>query len=79
MKKTYSAPEILFEDFSLSSSIASGCEFINPNPTRGSCGYKTSLGIVFMSDIGDCKYHQPDTNDNLCYHVPNEYANIFTS
>lgn len=79
MKKQYTAPDILFEDFSLSESIAAGCEFINNNPTEGTCGYPTRNGVVFMENVSGCKYHEPDTNDSLCYHVPNEYANIFNS
>lgn len=79
MKKQYTAPDILFEDFSLSESIAAGCEFINKNLAEGSCGYPTRNGVVFMESVSGCKYHEPDTNDSLCYHVPNEYANIFNS
>ena len=79
MKKNYEAPKSLFEDFALSSSIAVGCEFINKNPTQGSCGYQTEFGVVFTTQVSGCKYTAPDTNDSLCYHVPNDYANIFTS
>jgi hypothetical protein len=35
--------------------------------------------VVFTTEAQGCKYTVPDTNDSLCYHVPNEYANIFTS
>ena len=79
MKKQYTAPDILFEDFSLSESIAAGCEFITSNQSEGTCGYPTRNGVVFMESVSGCKYHEPDTNDSLCYHVPNEYANIFNS
>lgn len=79
MKKYYEAPEILFEDFALSSSISAGCEFKTDTKSEGDCGYYTLVGVVFTSDVVGCKYHQPDTNDSLCYHVPNEYANIFNS
>lgn len=79
MKKTYSKPEILFEDFSLSTSIAAGCEYTNGLHAQGDCGYETRDGIVFVIGVSGCKYTQPDTNDSLCYHVPNEYNNIFSS
>lgn len=79
MKRQYTAPDILFEDFSLSESIAAGCEFITDNQTEGSCGYSTRNGVIFMESVSGCKYHEPDNNDSLCYHVPNEYANIFNS
>lgn len=79
MKKHYSAPDILFEDFSLSSSIAANCEFI-ANSAEGTCGYLDSDGTwLFVTGVTGCKFHEPDTNDSLCYHVPNEYANIFNS
>ena len=79
MKKAYSAPEILFEDFALSTSISAGCEFKTTQQAQGTCGYPTRNGNVFMETISGCDYHQPDTNDSLCYHVPNSYANIFMS
>lgn len=79
MKKTYEAPEILFESFSLSTSISAGCEFKNGLLTEGECGYQTRGGVIFVEGVNGCKYTEPDTNDSLCYHVPNEYANIFNS
>lgn len=79
MKKTYSKPEIVFEDFSLSTSITAGCEFKNGLHAQGDCGYETRDGTVFVTDVSGCKYTQPDTNDTLCYHVPNEWHNIFNS
>lgn len=79
MKKTYSKPEIVFEDFSLSTSITAGCEFTNGLHAQDSCGYQTRDGVVFTTEIAGCVYKQPDTNDSLCYHVPNDNANIFNS
>ena len=79
MKKHYEAPEILFEDFALSSSISAGCEFKTDTKSEGDCGYPTRGGVVFTSTVTGCKYHEPDINDSLCYHVPTEYTNIFNS
>ena len=79
MKKYYEAPEILFEDFALSSSISAGCEFKTSTMSEGDCGYKSHGVVVFTSDVSGCKYTEPDNNDSLCSHVPNEYANIFNS
>lgn len=79
MKKEYSKPMAFVEDFSLQTSIAAGCEFKTNNSVQGTCGYPTRNGVVFMSTITGCEYHEPDTNDSLCYHVPNDYANIFNS
>lgn len=50
MKKTYEKPEIAFDDFTLSNTIAASCENRNDMPALGSCGYKNKLGLnVFYS------------------------------
>ncbi len=79
MKKKYSKPTILIESFSLNNSISAGCEFKTDLQTEGACGYPTRNGVVFTTEVEGCKYHEPDTNDSLCYHVPTEYTNIFNS
>lgn len=79
MKKAYEKPAIIFEDFSLSTSIAAGCEFINDLQSQGTCGYPTRNGIIFTTEITGCKYHESDVNDSLCYHVPSDDYNIFNS
>lgn len=79
MKKKYIKPHIIIENFSLSETIAAGCEFQSNNPTQGVCGYPTRNGMVFTTEIMGCEYHQPDNNDALCYHVPTDTTNIFNS
>lgn len=79
MKKTYAKPEILFEGFSMSTNIAGNCEFKTDTQTQGTCGYPTRNGVIFILEVTGCKYHEPDNNDTLCYHVPTEYTNIFNS
>ena len=87
MKKTYEKPMIIFEDFSLSTSIAAGCEGIVGNPTAGSCAVLGSGGIaVFSSSMTEvCDYTpeglgQPEDKwDGLCYHVPTEDYTLFNS
>lgn len=83
MKKPYNKPEILFDDFSLTTSITAGCEFKNGLHTEGSCGYDfgRSVGVVFSDSIEQCKYKaNPDAEFNsLCYHNPGEYNDIFNS
>ena len=80
MKKIYSKPEIMFEDFTLNENIAAGCEFKTSTQTEGDCGYPTDRqGVIFVVDVTGCVYKQPDTNDSLCYHVPVTTANIFNS
>ena len=79
MKKRYEKPQIVFEDFAMTTNIAGDCEFTTTNPTRGSCGYPTRNGIVFITELTGCKHHRPDTNDALCYHVPIDTHTIFNS
>ena len=87
MKKTYVKPEIMFEDFTLCSNIATGCESIVGSPTKGSCAVESSGGIkLFDNTIPACDYSAtdvgfaPDTYYNkFCYHVPTESNNLFNS
>lgn len=79
MKLTYEAPEIMFEDFSLSSSIAAGCEFKTSLQGENQCGYMMEGDIVFASDISGCKYKPADGNDTVCYHNPTDTHNLYTS
>ena len=79
MKKVYAKPQIMFEDFSLSTSIAS-CS-IEINASEYVCGQviDEELGItVFFSDWADgCTTCNPDPN--LCYHGPMTRADVFGS
>jgi len=88
MKKNYSKPEILFEDFSASCNIAS-CE-IEANSAWNACGYyvENTRATVFVSPATGCNdYHSvipwgDDSTDGnygkICYHVPDGY-NLFGS
>lgn len=78
MKKAYVAPEILFEDFTMSTSIAANCNILC-NFVENVCGHETRNGVVFTDDISGCVYKQPDGFDGVCYHVPTESSDLFTS
>ncbi len=91
MKKNYSKPEILFEDFSVSCNIAAGCE-AETNHELYSCGYyvQSMRANVFMSTVGACKYTEVNSTvtidatgeasfNGICYHVPSDTNNVFTS
>lgn len=86
MKKYYEAPEILFEDFSLSTSIAGNCAKM-ANFGEGLCGYKPERppagntgAIVFTSAITMCSHHEDDGDYNgICYHNPSEMGSLFNS
>ena len=82
MKKVYEAPEILFEDFSLSTSISAGCDKII-TPLLYTCGVNyPGIGIIFIEENTGCKVRMKDTfqtHDGYCYHVPTEDKNLFNS
>ncbi len=81
MKKTYSKPQIMFEDFSLSVSIAS-CEVDTNTFAKGECGLKFGRYTLFDSTISACDRNVDDfTNpyNGLCYHNPTESYNLFSS
>lgn len=87
MKKEYSKPEIMFEDFELSTSIAGNCERIVGNPSKGTCGVPGSVeGLdIFSTTVSGCVLYDEDIDgdddmyDGFCYHVPTERYTLFNS
>lgn len=92
MKKVYSAPDILFESFVMSTNIAGDCEILPTDwlqSNYNSCGHVYGDYIIFGTDLGGCNgsgdaYRQvnPDSGyfkDSYCYHVPSVESNIFNS
>lgn len=80
MKKPYSMPDILFEDFSLSSSIAAGCDRKVNGPSQGNCGFKFGDAIIYMSaQYGCTEYYGDGLYNGWCYHNPTETNKLFNS
>lgn len=80
MKKTYSKPEIFFEDFSLSTSITAGCDIDHGTQAKDQCGYYFGRdGMIFTEDVSGCRYKKPDGYNEMCYHVPVEDQALFNS
>jgi hypothetical protein len=82
MKKAYSQPDILFESFSLSSSIAATCAFNITTQYNGNCAVMYGDKAVFTGDIGACLVKVADGSpifNGLCYHVPVSQNSIFNS
>lgn len=83
MKKRYTAPEILFEDFSISTNIAAGCEEKSNLPSYNSCGLKWGKKTLFTDELAVCttKFSAVEDSpfDGLCYHNPNSDYNLFNS
>ena len=82
MKKTYIKPEIMFENFSISTNIASGCEESISLISAGTCGIKWGKSTIFTDDVDGCSTKIVDGDDDynrLCYHVPDSNYNVFNS
>ncbi|MBR6534270.1 MAG: hypothetical protein IKT65_01720 [Clostridia bacterium] len=86
MKKTYTAPDVFYEDFSITTNIASACEE-KTNAAKWECGYEYLPGLnIFASNIPGCHITngvlEQDGDaiwDSLCYHVPIDDYNLFNS
>ena len=84
MKKVYSKPIVVFEDFTLSTNIAGDCEHKTNTPSINQCGVNASGINVFMTGMQGCEDFPVGTPGgdgefgNICYHVP--YGeNLFNS
>lgn len=85
MKKTYEKPEIMFENFTLTTNIAGDCEVKTWTPNSGNCAYEITdefgdTSAIFTSAMtGICTTTEADGEYNgICYHVP--YGdNLFNS
>lgn len=78
MKKEYKKPELLFDSFELSMSIATGCVGTPVGPTQGTCGIGFGENTIFLDGISACRKPQND-GDEYCYHVPFEHNKLFNS
>lgn len=82
MKKSYSQPNILFEAFSLCSSVAAGCAKKITTQYNGDCAVPYGDKNVFTSDVNACEVKVADGSpmfNGLCYHVPIDMNTIFNS
>lgn len=69
MKKVYTKPEIFFDSFELSQSIAAGCELISNHAVNVCKIYDNELGLVYLTQ-DSCADTPPGDDDGLCYDVP---------
>lgn len=82
MKREYSRPDIIFEDFSLSAAIAAGCGEKTNTPSQYSCGLDFGPGgMVFTQDVSGCTIQVGDNGEynGLCYHVFCDESRLFNS
>ncbi len=88
MKKTYGKPDIMFDSFQMCTSIAKACE-VRIGPLEGTCGMPWRGPLKLFAegpsiDAGACQIDadiDPVTEDfnGICYHVPVDSNNLFTS
>ena len=78
MKKTYSKPQIVYECFEMSQSIATGCEF-KSHFGKAACSVDTKMGFTIYMTIGVCDETNPKDDNKPCYDVPGDYTRVFSS
>ena len=81
MKKTYKKPVIMFEDFSISVSIAGDCGIIIDTQASGQCAMHMGADRVFMGTVGGCDgdWGVDGVYNNICYHNPIDGNDLFNS
>lgn len=81
MKKKYSKPDIMYEDFTPSTSIAVGCKY-EADVALYTCGIEYDVWMLFTSGVDACTLHVENMSgkwDQVCYHNPSPGNNVFTS
>ena len=83
MKKEYTKPKIMFEDFALSTNIAGSCEVHVQGANAGTCGLWFAGQMIFQDGVAGCLYKPTLGGDGsyngMCYHVPISSHNLFNS
>lgn len=81
MKKEYTKPDILFESFSLNTSIANNCERQTNTPSRMQCAaFLPDVPVpVFTTEITGCFIKTAGVYNGICYDVPTADNNLFNS
>ena len=80
MKKVYSKPVIIYDDFRLSANIAAGCADPTNTPSEGMCGVTVDgAGTVFITGVTGCEYKESDGTYSICYHIPTDETRLFNS
>lgn len=84
MKKRYSKPDVFFEEFMLSVSIAN-CDININTQSNGTCPMIYDGVPIFTQDVFGCKMEnggvpvEDSPANGFCYHVPIETNNLFNS
>ncbi len=81
MKKTYAKPEIAFDDFTLSNTIAASCENYNNLPSLGQCGYRNAFGmnIFYSAGMSGCEDWEFAKINGISYDLGVAWNGLFNS
>lgn len=81
MKREYTRPDIVFEDFTLSTAIAGTCGVDTGLPSANQCGMDFGSYVVFTEDVTGCTKKVSDSGEynGLCYHVFADANRLFSS
>lgn len=81
MKKPYVKPQIAYESFQLSTSIAASCALLGTNSAQYVCPVEDpESGFLFFADgvTSPCDT-VPIGGDSICYDIPTANWNVFSS
>lgn len=80
MKKAYTKPEIIFDDFSLATTIAATCGKEHTMSLQTCRVNVPGVGFVFMDPItSGCTTKIEDGDYGICYDVPTADTKLFSS
>lgn len=82
MKKTYIKPQIAFESFQLSTSIAASCALLGSQAAQYVCPVTDpDSGFTIFADgaTSACDTVPVGGNDSVCYDIPVANWNVFSS
>lgn len=79
MRKKYEKPKVYYEQFSLSSEIASCANAANFEMNACPISIPELGGMTIFLTDGTCDWYTPNADDMICYHVPTDDMSVFTS
>ena len=82
MKKIYVKPQITYESFQLSTSIAAGCALLSTNALQYVCPVEDpDSGFMIFQDTAAsaCDTAPIGGNDSVCYDIPVANWNVLSS
>lgn len=81
MKKSYVKPQIAYESFQLSTSIAAGCALLSTNAAQYVCPVEDpeSGFMIFAETNALCDTTPVGGNDSICYDIPVANWNVLSS